>query len=262
MGPRTWCPSASRLKDSDGAVGSHPGNCVPVFRVNTAASPCDPRPPNPSSSAKADLFLDAILRAGRRSRSKTAEALRTKRRDAKCESKCDKLKGDNAVIEPSASAERTPLSSSIGKGPAEVRRLGLSHNSDLSGHKQVCHSPKAICDNYVCHYSPRGDGSPCLVNTKDGPTSKGDVAGSPEAEERPAKSRAKSKKGCVAEATTPGVPSASDRARFRQSFDSAASMVFHTRTGLPLTSSPAPVRRGTSRFDYDSSLNSVSAIRR
>ncbi|KAJ1519327.1 hypothetical protein ONE63_004626 [Megalurothrips usitatus] len=57
------------------------------------------------------------------------------------------------------------------------------------------------------------------------------------------------------------VPSASERARFRRSFDNAASMVFHTRTGLPLTSSPAPVRRGTSRFDYDSSLNSVSAIR-
>ncbi|KAK3923146.1 Protein FAM214A [Frankliniella fusca] len=57
------------------------------------------------------------------------------------------------------------------------------------------------------------------------------------------------------------VPSASERARFRRSFDSAASMVFHTRTGLPLTSSPAPVRRGTTRFDYDSSLNSVSAIR-
>lgn len=58
------------------------------------------------------------------------------------------------------------------------------------------------------------------------------------------------------------VPSASERARFRRSFDNAASMVFHTRTGLPLTSSPAPVRRGTSHFDFDSSLNSVSAIRR
>nr|CAD7591531.1 unnamed protein product [Timema genevievae] len=58
------------------------------------------------------------------------------------------------------------------------------------------------------------------------------------------------------------IPSALDKAKFRRSFDSAASMVFHSRTGLPLTSSPAPVRRGTSRFDFDSSLNSVSAIRR
>ncbi|CAG2057905.1 unnamed protein product, partial [Timema podura] len=57
------------------------------------------------------------------------------------------------------------------------------------------------------------------------------------------------------------IPSALDKAKFRRSFDSAASMVFHSRTGLPLTSSPAPVRRGTSRFDFDSSLNSVSAIR-
>lgn len=58
------------------------------------------------------------------------------------------------------------------------------------------------------------------------------------------------------------VPSAQDKAKFRRSLDSAASMVFHSRTGLPLTSSPAPVRRGTTCFDFDSTLNSVSAIRR
>lgn len=58
------------------------------------------------------------------------------------------------------------------------------------------------------------------------------------------------------------VPSALDKAKFRRSLDSAASMVFHCRTGLPLTSSPAPVRRGTTCFDFDSTLNSVSAIRR
>jgi hypothetical protein len=58
------------------------------------------------------------------------------------------------------------------------------------------------------------------------------------------------------------VPSALDKAKFRRSLDSAASMVFHSRTGLPLTSSPAPVRRGTTCFDFDSTLNSVSAIRR
>ncbi|XP_021920332.1 protein FAM214A isoform X2 [Zootermopsis nevadensis] len=57
------------------------------------------------------------------------------------------------------------------------------------------------------------------------------------------------------------VPSAQDKAKFRRSLDSAASMVFHCRTGLPLTSSPAPVRRGTTCFDFDSTLNSVSAIR-
>ncbi|XP_033611272.1 uncharacterized protein LOC111874184 isoform X3 [Cryptotermes secundus] len=56
------------------------------------------------------------------------------------------------------------------------------------------------------------------------------------------------------------VPSALDKAKFRRSLDSAACMVFHCRTGLPLTSSPAPVRRGTC-FDFDSTLNSVSAIR-
>lgn len=59
-----------------------------------------------------------------------------------------------------------------------------------------------------------------------------------------------------------GIPSALEQAKFRKNLDSAASMVFHSRTGLPLTSSPAPVRRGKSCFDFDSSINSVSAIKR
>jgi hypothetical protein len=59
------------------------------------------------------------------------------------------------------------------------------------------------------------------------------------------------------------VPSRVDQARFRRSFDSAASLVFHQRTGLPLTSSPAPCRRGGgSDFGFDSSLTSVHAIKR
>lgn len=59
-----------------------------------------------------------------------------------------------------------------------------------------------------------------------------------------------------------GVPSASEQEQFRRSFENAASMVFHSRTGLPLTSSPAPLRRGHCCFDYDSTLNSVSSKRR
>lgn len=58
------------------------------------------------------------------------------------------------------------------------------------------------------------------------------------------------------------VPSVSEMDRFRWRLDSAASMVFHSRTGLPLTSSPAPLRRGKSCFDFDSSINSVSGIKR
>ncbi|GAB6019251.1 hypothetical protein CHUAL_000854 [Chamberlinius hualienensis] len=56
------------------------------------------------------------------------------------------------------------------------------------------------------------------------------------------------------------VPSAIDKAKFRRSLDSAASLVFHSRSGLPLTSSPAPLRKGTC-FDFDSSLTSVAAIK-
>lgn len=57
------------------------------------------------------------------------------------------------------------------------------------------------------------------------------------------------------------IPTASDQAKFRRHLGTATSMVFHARTGLPLTSSPAPVRKGKSRFDFDSSLNSVTAIK-
>uniref|UniRef100_A0A224YNM3 Protein, containing DUF4210 domain n=1 Tax=Rhipicephalus zambeziensis TaxID=60191 RepID=A0A224YNM3_9ACAR len=58
------------------------------------------------------------------------------------------------------------------------------------------------------------------------------------------------------------VPTAAERAQFRRSLDSATSMVFHQKTGLPLTSSPAPLRKSGVSFDFDSSLTSVSAIKR
>ncbi|XP_076679007.1 atos homolog atossa isoform X2 [Andrena cerasifolii] len=63
------------------------------------------------------------------------------------------------------------------------------------------------------------------------------------------------------ETTDKAVPTAIEQERFRRSLENAASMVFHSRTGLPLTSSPAPLRRGSCCFDYDSSLNSVSSKR-
>ncbi len=58
------------------------------------------------------------------------------------------------------------------------------------------------------------------------------------------------------------VPSSTEMDLFRKSFDSAASMVFHRRTGLPLTSSPAPLRKGNTNFDFDSSINSPHDIKR
>lgn len=57
------------------------------------------------------------------------------------------------------------------------------------------------------------------------------------------------------------IPSTSEKVKFRRSLDSAATLVFHNKTGLPLTSSPAPLRKGTS-FDFDSTLNCIAAIRR
>ncbi|GBN00809.1 Protein FAM214A [Araneus ventricosus] len=58
------------------------------------------------------------------------------------------------------------------------------------------------------------------------------------------------------------IPSAEKKAIFRRSLDSATSLVFHKRSGLPLTSSPAPTRKNGTSFDYDSTLTSVSAIKR
>ncbi|CAH2269156.1 jg23036 [Pararge aegeria aegeria] len=57
------------------------------------------------------------------------------------------------------------------------------------------------------------------------------------------------------------VPSPTEMDRFRWRFDSAASMVFHSKSGLPLTSSPAPLRRGNNCFDFDDSINGVSGIK-
>lgn len=58
-----------------------------------------------------------------------------------------------------------------------------------------------------------------------------------------------------------GVPSATKMAAFRKSLDSATSMVFHHHTGLPLTSSPAPMRRGI-KFDFDARINTPKDIKR
>ena len=58
------------------------------------------------------------------------------------------------------------------------------------------------------------------------------------------------------------VPTPDECASFRQSFDSATSMVFHRRTGLPLTSSPAPLRRGRDKFDFDDSITSPHDIKK
>ena len=58
------------------------------------------------------------------------------------------------------------------------------------------------------------------------------------------------------------VPTPDECASFRQSFDSATSMVFHRKTGLPLTSSPAPLRRGKDKFDYDDTINSPHDIKK
>lgn len=57
------------------------------------------------------------------------------------------------------------------------------------------------------------------------------------------------------------VPSSNKKNAFRKSLNSATSMVFHRRTGLPLTSSPAPMRRGA-KFDFDCGISQPKDIKR
>jgi len=57
------------------------------------------------------------------------------------------------------------------------------------------------------------------------------------------------------------IPSSNKKNAFRKSFDSATSMVFQSRNGLPLTSSPAPMRRGI-KFDFDCGINTPKDIKR
>ncbi len=76
--------------------------------------------------------------------------------------------------------------------------------------------------------------------------------------ERPPSSRRSS----FSDAAGHYVPTPDECVSFRQSFDSATAMVFHKRTGLPLTSSPAPLRRGHDKFDYDDSITSPLDIKK
>ena len=58
------------------------------------------------------------------------------------------------------------------------------------------------------------------------------------------------------------IPTMVQKDNFRKNLNSATSMVFHRNTGLPLSSSPAPLRRGAHDFGYDSSINTPNAIKR
>ncbi|CAG9766500.1 unnamed protein product [Ceutorhynchus assimilis] len=57
------------------------------------------------------------------------------------------------------------------------------------------------------------------------------------------------------------IPIVQDQGKIRRNLGNTTSTVFHARTGLPLSSSPAPIRKGKNGFDFDSSLDTVSAIK-
>lgn len=57
------------------------------------------------------------------------------------------------------------------------------------------------------------------------------------------------------------VPSMEDITNFHKHLNKSTSMLFNASTGLPTQSSPAPVKKKSGRFDYDSSLTSTKAIK-
>ena len=65
--------------------------------------------------------------------------------------------------------------------------------------------------------------------------------------------------------TVPGTsatPTQAETDGFRKGFSSATAMVFHGRTRLPLTSSPAPLRKGKGAFGFDSTITSPNDVKR
>ncbi|GLH11034.1 LOW QUALITY PROTEIN: Uncharacterized protein GBIM_15893 [Gryllus bimaculatus] len=222
--------SATKEQDANSQICKHhmlPSTSLPQESA-TEVYHCKPSTSTSKTSHKADLLLDAILRA-RCPTKILSTALKgcdpdervTKDRTKVC---CDeKLKNCE-----SGSVREMPKKSSSSSVPLLHRRLG-----QLRGR---CSSPPQLQTLQIPEH----------------------VAG-----KAPVRSPELSHVTSASAAQAVSVPSAQETALFRRSLRSAACMVFHCRTGLPLTSSPAPVRRrhDSARFDFDSSLNSVSAIR-
>ncbi|CAG0880977.1 unnamed protein product [Cyprideis torosa] len=121
-----------------------------------------------------------------------------------------------------------------------ARALKFEHKPE----PQVCHSP---------HSS-----SPTSQNSSPLPPS--DISSSPCSSAVECLGSQSHKSPLLVDHFQRSVPSVSDQLQFRRSLDGAASLVFHRRTGLPLTSSPAPKRKGKA-FDFDAGINSVTAIK-
>lgn len=280
--------SPTKFKDMVDSSSEMSNSQFPVFR------PCMPAEMEKKSN-KTKSLLDAVLNSTgsvhqhntvcqspcpccRRER----DNLTTARHCGKGNNNCDKNWGDTKHN--SVKRNVKCIGSICGvNGGQPSNDLSKDHNNQVICDKHTSLQNCDIGDSYLC--------LSCVSQTQISQTKEGNeplttnssqILSSKNAPPSPRPVRARSRKGdcssislavqCVTQEMQKDfhhgfnirqdVPSASERARFRRSFDNAASMVFHTRTGLPLTSSPAPVRRGTSHFDYDSSLNSVSAIRR
>ncbi|XP_022202425.2 protein FAM214A isoform X2 [Nilaparvata lugens] len=226
----------------------------PDFRAEPAVAKYKQHPVLPKdATAKADLLLSAILRTSKKSETNSSS----------CEKEPDKKQHDafndlscvnSKKIDPSVLKDdfRTSKSLVFSDNKVDCRSCAIEESKsgvksvscpDTGGYRtRKCWKKKSIPDENRVKCKSKS----CSEQEE-------------EIEEYLHDLNIKQKKN-QEQSSRYNVPTALDKAKFRQSLDSAASMVFHSRTGLPLTSSPAPLRRVSQRFDFDSSINCVSAI--
>lgn len=220
---------------------------------------------------KGQILLDAILRSGKRNTTAcdNGEQHSGFANNKSCSAKTvEEIEHSVVVGEESANAEQCGSDSNISTcdNLSESDIFNIKNNANYKIYDDNCDSQKSIPKYKKMRdisnidiiknssYVPKSNARQkllfvdCNISNKEARTSLKDENYTTDAKD----------------STNSGIeiPTALEQAKFRKNLDNAASMVFHSRTGLPLTSSPAPVRRGKSCFDFDSTINSVSAIKR
>ncbi|KAL7286168.1 hypothetical protein TKK_0019537 [Trichogramma kaykai] len=251
---RTGLRTAKRRDKYDRLVNeqthsSQPQSPTATQRQQTLQPPPQRQPQQQQSCNKAEVLLGAILRS---SSKETVEP-----------------------IDPSqSSVSVSDVSTVINKRFFQLKHL-FTRNEQQQQQQQLPQHPQlAACEHRA---KRRIDFSDSTEDEEDEDERNDEAAQEKPSQEQESKSKAKLKAELPLvsvsldvdnanatfedEVDKGSVPSMKDQERFRRSLENAASMVFHSRTGLPLTSSPAPLRRGSCCFDFDSSLNSVSSKR-
>ena len=231
---RAHTPHGSRRRAAFRATGKRRSE-----KVEPSLSQFQPSPPPPPSRNKADILLGAILRSSSKAPIDSTSEGSTDPDEAEASEKAPLL------VEQIVVGKEWEQSHQLPSETKAKRRIdfsdGTENEADDEGENgaEDEDDEEEDCRDNHCPENDFGKKSDIIVNHNNN-----HVVLSEEEIDRSV------------------VPSAKDQERFRRSLENAASMVFHSRTGLPLTSSPAPLRRGSCCFDFDSTLNSVSSKRR